>query len=100
MPCCDGSTRRCRVGALTSAFSETLGEEAAKSTKRAFGRTRRRTRRLEITIPDSATFLVLIWPDGFTDESVLALLDFDIPIEGGAFCWNPDTHSWERNEQN
>lgn len=84
---------------FTQAFFKTLGEESATSTTQAIGRARRRTVRLELTLPGGATFLVLVWPqDGPTDESVLALLDLDIPIEGGRFRWNPDTCAWEKDQ--
>ncbi|MEY9860205.1 hypothetical protein ABH935_005841 [Catenulispora sp. GAS73] len=81
------------------AFFKTLGEESAKSTTQAISRARRRTRHLELAIPVGMTFVVLVWPqDGVTDESLLALLDLDIPIEGGTFRWNPDNRTWEKDQ--
>lgn len=87
------------VTPFTQAFFKTLGEESAKSTTQAISQARRRARRLEFVVPAGTTFLVLIWPeDDVTDESVLALLDLDIPIEGGTFRWNPDAHIWEKDQ--
>jgi hypothetical protein len=84
------------AGPFLEAFAKKLGDQFAESTARALGRIRLRKHQLEVEVPDAKEPLILVLPDDLTDDARLALIDLQVPLEGGTLRWNPDTRAWEQ----